>query len=92
MDGVDDHPQGHRSVEVGLRGIPAAHGGFETFADLQAAPEIMAEIIQHPEFAKRLDATGRRPSCSYRSADPVRRDANSPSVGSPRQKSRTVSR
>ena len=33
---------------------------FETFADLQAAPEIMAEIIQHPEFAKRLDATGRR--------------------------------
>ena len=33
---------------------------FETFADLQAAPAIMAEIIQHPEFAKRLDATGRR--------------------------------
>lgn len=33
---------------------------FETFADLQAAPGILAEIIQHPEFASRLDATGRR--------------------------------
>ena len=33
---------------------------FETFADLQAAPGILAEIIQHPEFAARLDATGRR--------------------------------
>ena len=33
---------------------------FETFADLQAAPAIMAEIIDHPDFAKRLDATGRR--------------------------------
>ncbi|WP_296195419.1 phosphoenolpyruvate carboxylase [uncultured Microbacterium sp.] len=33
---------------------------FETFADLQAAPGIMAEIIQHPEFSERLDATGRR--------------------------------
>lgn len=33
---------------------------FETFADLQAAPRILAEIIGHPEFAARLDATGRR--------------------------------
>ncbi len=33
---------------------------FETFADLQAAPRILAEIVQHPEFANRLDATGRR--------------------------------
>jgi phosphoenolpyruvate carboxylase len=33
---------------------------FETFADLQAAPEILAEIVEHPEFASRLDATGRR--------------------------------
>ncbi|MDY0911044.1 phosphoenolpyruvate carboxylase [Microbacterium sp. CFBP9034] len=33
---------------------------FETFADLQAAPRILAEIVHHPEFAARLDATGRR--------------------------------
>nr|BFF12065.1 hypothetical protein GCM10025699_33680 [Microbacterium flavescens] len=33
---------------------------FETFADLQAAPRILAEIVQHPEFAERLEATGRR--------------------------------
>ena len=33
---------------------------FETFADLQAAPGIMAEIVEHPEFAARLDATDRR--------------------------------
>lgn len=33
---------------------------FETFADLQAAPAIMAEIITDPDFAARLDATGRR--------------------------------
>lgn len=33
---------------------------FETFADLQAAPGILAEIQHHPEFAARLDATGRR--------------------------------
>lgn len=33
---------------------------FETFADLQAAPGILAEIALHPEFAARLDATGRR--------------------------------
>jgi hypothetical protein len=35
---------------------------------------------------KLMDAYGRRPSFSYRSADPVRREANSASVaGSPRQ-------
>ncbi|GAA0498519.1 phosphoenolpyruvate carboxylase [Microbacterium aurantiacum] len=33
---------------------------FETFADLQAAPGILAEIVEHPEFASRLEATGRR--------------------------------
>ena len=33
---------------------------FETFADLQAAPGIMAEIVTHPDFASRLDATDRR--------------------------------
>ncbi len=33
---------------------------FETFADLQAAPRILAEIVDHPEFASRLDQTGRR--------------------------------
>jgi len=33
---------------------------FETFADLQAAPRILAEIVDRPEFAARLDATGRR--------------------------------
>ncbi len=33
---------------------------FETFADLQAAPAILAEIAQHPEFVTRLAQTGRR--------------------------------
>lgn len=33
---------------------------FETFADLQAAPRILAEIMEHSEFAARLEATGRR--------------------------------
>jgi phosphoenolpyruvate carboxylase len=33
---------------------------FETFADLQAAPGILAEIVEHPMFAARLEATGRR--------------------------------
>ncbi|MBW9121011.1 phosphoenolpyruvate carboxylase [Microbacterium trichothecenolyticum] len=33
---------------------------FETFADLQAAPGILAEIVEHPAFAARLKATGRR--------------------------------
>ncbi|WOQ68947.1 phosphoenolpyruvate carboxylase [Microbacterium limosum] len=33
---------------------------FETFADLRAAPGILAEIARHPEFAARLEETGRR--------------------------------
>jgi len=33
---------------------------FETFADLQAARDIMAEVVEQPEFAARLEATGRR--------------------------------
>src|SRR5690606_37168137 len=33
---------------------------FETFDDLQAAPGILAEIVDHPEFSSRLAATGRR--------------------------------
>ena len=33
---------------------------FETFADLQAAPAILAEIVEHPAFAARLADTGRR--------------------------------
>src|SRR5919112_2150799 len=42
---------------------------------------------------KLIDAMGRRPSISYRSDEPAKREANSPRVaGSPRQKSRTVSR
>ena len=42
---------------------------------------------------KLIDAIGRRLSFSYRSEEPVKREANSPRLaGSPRQKSRTVSR
>ncbi|UNK69914.1 phosphoenolpyruvate carboxylase [Microbacterium sp. H1-D42] len=33
---------------------------FETFADLQAAPGILAEVVQFPEFRARLAATGNR--------------------------------
>jgi len=33
---------------------------FETFADLQAAPAIMAEVVEQPEFVSRMEATGRR--------------------------------
>ena len=33
---------------------------FETFADLQAAPGILREIVQHPAFAARLGETGNR--------------------------------
>jgi phosphoenolpyruvate carboxylase len=33
---------------------------FETFADLRAAPRILAEVAMHPAFAARLEATGRR--------------------------------
>lgn len=31
---------------------------FETFADLQAAPAILAEVVTRPEYAVRLEATG----------------------------------
>ncbi|MFT0846172.1 phosphoenolpyruvate carboxylase [Actinomycetaceae bacterium L2_0104] len=31
---------------------------FETYADLQAAPAILAEAVTHPEFAERLQQTG----------------------------------
>ncbi len=33
---------------------------FETFADLQAAPGILAEIVEHPAFGARLADTDRR--------------------------------
>lgn len=33
---------------------------FETFADLQAAPAILAEAVRLPEFAERLERTGRQ--------------------------------
>ncbi|GAA1531899.1 phosphoenolpyruvate carboxylase [Microbacterium ginsengiterrae] len=33
---------------------------FETFADLQAAPEILAEVVQFPEFRARMAETGNR--------------------------------
>nr|WP_246286046.1 phosphoenolpyruvate carboxylase [Microbacterium pseudoresistens] len=33
---------------------------FETFADLQSAPGILAEVVTHPEVAARLEQTGRR--------------------------------
>ena len=49
----------------------------------------------NPSWAvtKLIDAIGRRPLFSYRSEEPVMREANSGSeAASPRQKSRTVSR
>lgn len=33
---------------------------FETFADLQAAPGVLAEVVRFPEFRARLAATGNR--------------------------------
>ncbi|MFS0911543.1 phosphoenolpyruvate carboxylase [Microbacterium sp. 179-I 3D2 NHS] len=33
---------------------------FETFADLQAAPEILAQAVTFPEFQQRMAATGNR--------------------------------
>ncbi|WP_341975467.1 phosphoenolpyruvate carboxylase [Microbacterium sp. LTA6] len=33
---------------------------FETFADLQAAPDILAEVVTFPEFQARMAATGNR--------------------------------
>ncbi|GAA4352160.1 phosphoenolpyruvate carboxylase [Microbacterium rhizosphaerae] len=62
---ADDLANVHRLARhaVGADGTPPVLDViplFETFADLQAAPRILAEIVQHPEFAARLDATGRR--------------------------------
>ncbi len=49
---------------VGPDGNPAdlgRHPLFETFADLPpGGPRILAEIVRHPEFSHRLEATGRR--------------------------------
>ena len=53
----------HSATRAGLGGVVAASSViplFETFADLQAAPRILGEIVEHPEFAARLEATGRR--------------------------------
>ena len=50
-------------------------------------------IAAHPKAQFQIEAIGRRAECSYKSLDPVRREANSPrDAASPRQKSRTVSR
>ncbi|CAN5270838.1 phosphoenolpyruvate carboxylase [soil metagenome] len=62
---ADDLAAVHRLARaaVGAQGKPPVLDViplFETFADLQAAPRILAEIVEHPEFAARLDATGRR--------------------------------
>ena len=62
---ADDLAAVHRLARaaVGPDGIPPVLDViplFETFADLQAAPGILAEIVEHPEFASRLQATGRR--------------------------------
>ncbi len=48
---------------VGPQGTPPVLdviGLFETFADLQAAPAILDEIVDHPAFAARLAAAGNR--------------------------------
>jgi Phosphoenolpyruvate carboxylase len=50
-----EHALGSHSLPV-LDVIPL----FETFADLNAAPSILDEMIRLPEVAARLDATGRR--------------------------------
>lgn len=62
---ADDLAGVHRLARyaVGPDGVPPVLDViplFETFADLQAAPRILAEIALHPEFAARLEATGRR--------------------------------
>ena len=62
---ADDLANVHKLARfaVGVGGTPPVLDViplFETFADLQAAPGIMAEIVTHPEFAARLDATDRR--------------------------------
>ncbi|MFT4124079.1 MAG: phosphoenolpyruvate carboxylase [Microbacteriaceae bacterium] len=62
---ADDLAAVHRLARaaVGPNGTPPVLDViplFETFADLQAAPRILAEIVEHPEFGSRLAATGRR--------------------------------
>ena len=62
---ADDLAAVHRLARaaVGPNGTPPVLDViplFETFADLQAAPGILAEIIEHPAFAARLEATDRR--------------------------------
>ncbi|WP_213813899.1 phosphoenolpyruvate carboxylase [Glaciihabitans sp. dw_435] len=62
---ADDLAAVHRLARaaVGPQGTPPVLDViplFETFADLQAAPGILEEIVENPEFAARLAATGRR--------------------------------
>ncbi|CAN5375540.1 phosphoenolpyruvate carboxylase [soil metagenome] len=62
---ADDLANVHRLARaaVGPNGTPPVLDViplFETFADLQAAPGILAEIVSNPDFAARLDATDRR--------------------------------
>jgi phosphoenolpyruvate carboxylase len=62
---ADDLAAVHRLARaaVGPNGTPPVLDVvplFETFADLQAAPGILAEIIENPDFVARLAATGRR--------------------------------
>lgn len=62
---ADDLAAVHRLARfaVGPNGTPPVLDViplFETFADLRAAPRILAEIVDHPEFAVRLEATDRR--------------------------------
>ena len=59
---------------------------LSTFFDLVQQDPVVSQV-------KLIEAIGRRPDVSYRSLDPVSREANSGRVaGSPRQKSRIVSR
>ncbi|TFV81574.1 phosphoenolpyruvate carboxylase [Microbacterium sp. dk485] len=62
---ADDLAAVHRLARhaVGENGTPPVLDViplFETFADLRAAPGILAEIVGHPAFAARLEQTGRR--------------------------------
>jgi phosphoenolpyruvate carboxylase len=62
---ADDLAAVHRLARaaVGPNGTPPVLDViplFETFADLQAAPGILAEIVGNSDFAARLDATDRR--------------------------------
>ncbi|MBS1698418.1 MAG: phosphoenolpyruvate carboxylase [Actinobacteria bacterium] len=60
---ADDLANVHRLAAVACGGdVPVLDVVplFETFADLQAAPRILAEIVQHPAFVARLAATDRR--------------------------------